>query len=39
MRLLMKVDDAERPLIPEIAREIDRGILVEGAVPSVPLEP
>jgi hypothetical protein len=39
MRLLMKVDDAERPLVPEIAREIDRGILVDGAVPSVPLEP
>lgn len=38
LRLLLKVEGG-RPLIPEIAREIDRGILVEGAVPSVPLEP
>jgi hypothetical protein len=37
-RLLLKVEGG-RPLIPEIAREIDRGILVEGAEPSVPLTP
>lgn len=37
-RLLLKVEDA-RPVIPEIAREIERGILVEGAAPSVPIEP
>ncbi|MDX1484358.1 MAG: TauD/TfdA family dioxygenase [Alphaproteobacteria bacterium] len=29
----------ERPLVPEVAREIERGVTVEGVEPTVPLEP
>lgn len=38
LRLWMRVDGI-RPLIPEIADEISRGITVAGVAPSAPLEP
>ncbi len=38
LRLWMSTDGA-RPLVPEVAAEIDRGILMEGVVPSAPIEP
>ena len=39
IRLWMRVEEGKRPLIPELAKEIERGVFLEGVELNAALEP